>query len=339
MEAAQSLDEVDAYSASADAERGPVSLVEARSLTFARRRKVLLVATPTIRGLSRIKDEFEVSDQRRFFVPCPSYDTMQWQKLERLRWEEGRREPAEYLCEGCERPIAEHHKTRMLKCGEWRATATAADATTGSAFNRRGWSRCRNHADCGTPKHRQNDGRQCPLRLTSQDRRERRHTAQGGAGRDRHGPLSRLLLQPSLDDLAIGPVRWRRVAAPAVVCRGHAGVRLWNRGKAYRNRSNRGKGTAETARAHRDGGTPQGQRLRAKSQRPMRDRSDAFCVCPGSRVPLGRLGRAAGEPQHAGGCRWRGAGRVRSAGVRTRSPQPTRRALPSALADQCTGGG
>ncbi len=39
-------------------------------------RKVLLVSTPTIRGLSRIEREYEVSDQRRYFVPCPHCGAM-----------------------------------------------------------------------------------------------------------------------------------------------------------------------------------------------------------------------------------------------------------------------
>jgi len=124
------LDEVDAYPASADEEGDPVTLAEARSLTFAHRRKVFLVSTPTIRGLSRIEREFEASDQRRFFVPCPHCDAMQWLKFERLRWEKGRPETAEYLCEGCDAAIAEHHKTAMLEAGEWRATAEPADAGT-----------------------------------------------------------------------------------------------------------------------------------------------------------------------------------------------------------------
>ncbi|MFC7706094.1 phage terminase large subunit family protein [Plastorhodobacter daqingensis] len=124
------LDEVDAYPASADEEGDPVTLAEARSLTFAHRRKVFLVSTPTIRGLSRIEREFEASDQRRYFVPCPHCDAMQWLRFERLRWEKGRPETAEYLCEGCDAAIAEHHKTRMLERGEWRATATATDPAT-----------------------------------------------------------------------------------------------------------------------------------------------------------------------------------------------------------------
>ncbi|PRY23517.1 phage terminase large subunit GpA-like protein [Aliiruegeria haliotis] len=123
------LDEVDAYPASADEEGDPVALAEARTTTFAHRRKVFMVSTPTIRGLSRIEREYEASDQRRYFVPCPHCGHMQWLQFERLRWEKGRPETAAYHCEGCEQPIAEHHKTAMLASGEWRATATSADPT------------------------------------------------------------------------------------------------------------------------------------------------------------------------------------------------------------------
>jgi phage terminase large subunit GpA-like protein len=113
------LDEVDAYPASADEEGDPVTLAEARSLTFAHRRKVLLVSTPTIRGLSRIEREYEASDQRRFHVPCPHCGVMQWLKFDRLRWQKGRPETAEYHCASCDAAIAEHHKTAMLEGGEW----------------------------------------------------------------------------------------------------------------------------------------------------------------------------------------------------------------------------
>jgi phage terminase large subunit GpA-like protein len=80
------LDEVDAYPASADEEGDPVALAEARTRTFAWRRKVLLGSTPTIQGLSRIEHEYQASDQRRFFVPCPHCGAMQWLRFERLRW-------------------------------------------------------------------------------------------------------------------------------------------------------------------------------------------------------------------------------------------------------------
>ncbi|SDX80491.1 phage terminase large subunit family protein [Roseicitreum antarcticum] len=121
------LDEVDAYPASADEEGDPVTLAEARTTTFSHRRKVFMVSTPTIRGISRIEREYEASDQRRYFVPCPHCGAMQWLQFERLRWDKGRPDTASYHCEGCEKPIAEHHKTQMLAAGEWRATATSVD--------------------------------------------------------------------------------------------------------------------------------------------------------------------------------------------------------------------
>ena len=124
------LDEVDAYPASADEEGDPISLAEARSLTFAHRRKVFLVSTPTVKGVSRIEREFEASDQRRYFVPCPHCGEAQWLKFERLRWDKGRPGTAAYHCEVCEQPIAEHHKTSMLEAGAWRVTAQSTDPAT-----------------------------------------------------------------------------------------------------------------------------------------------------------------------------------------------------------------
>ena len=124
------LDEVDAYPASADEEGDPVTLAEARSLTFAHRRKVLLISTPTVKGFSRIEREYEASDQRRHYVPCPHCREAQWLQFERLRWEKGKPDTAAYHCASCETPVAEHHKTAMLAAGEWRATAEADDPAT-----------------------------------------------------------------------------------------------------------------------------------------------------------------------------------------------------------------
>jgi phage terminase large subunit GpA-like protein len=121
------LDEVDAYEGDVEGEGDPIALAEARTRTFGHRAKIFLVSTPTIKGLSRIEREYEASDQRRYFVPCPHCRHMQWLKFERLQWEKGNPETAEYVCEACERGIAEHHKTAMLAAGEWRATADAAN--------------------------------------------------------------------------------------------------------------------------------------------------------------------------------------------------------------------
>ena len=121
------LDEVDAYPLDVDGEGDAIHLAEARTRTFARR-KILLVSTPTISGASIIEREYEASDQRRYFVPCPHCGHRQWLRFERLRWERGQPETAAYLCEECEAPIAEHHKSRMLELGEWMALGSGTSA-------------------------------------------------------------------------------------------------------------------------------------------------------------------------------------------------------------------
>jgi phage terminase large subunit GpA-like protein len=124
------LDEVDAYPGDVDGEGDPIALAEARTATFGHRKKLFLVSTPTIKGLSRIEREYEASDQRRFFVPCPHCGKMQWLQFERLRWEKRKPETAHYLCEACDGQIFESAKTEMLAQGEWRATADGSDPRT-----------------------------------------------------------------------------------------------------------------------------------------------------------------------------------------------------------------
>ena len=119
------MDEVDAYPGDVEGEGDPIALAGARSRTFGVRKKALLVSTPTIAGQSRIEREYEASDQRRFYVPCPHCDEKQWLKFPNLRWDKGQPETVAYHCEECGAAIKERHKTAMLAAGEWRATATA----------------------------------------------------------------------------------------------------------------------------------------------------------------------------------------------------------------------
>jgi phage terminase large subunit GpA-like protein len=56
-------------------------------------------------------------------------------RFEQLRWERGEDgnfpDTAAYVCESCEVPIPEHHKTWMLEHGEWRSTVEGEDASNG----------------------------------------------------------------------------------------------------------------------------------------------------------------------------------------------------------------
>lgn len=121
------LDEVDAYPGDVDDEGDPVSLVANRTTTFGRSAKLFLVSTPTVHGRSRIEKEYDLSDQRRYFVPCPHCGGMQWLKFERLRWERGAPETVAYVCEHCDEAIEERHKATMLPEGEWIATTQPQD--------------------------------------------------------------------------------------------------------------------------------------------------------------------------------------------------------------------
>lgn len=124
------LDEVDAFPLDVDGEGDPVSLAEKRATTFARR-KILLTSTPTIKDFSRIEAEYERSDQRRFYVPCPSCSAMQWLKWSQLKWEKDEPGTAAYECEGCHERFGELHKPALLRQGEWRATAPSDGRTAG----------------------------------------------------------------------------------------------------------------------------------------------------------------------------------------------------------------
>ena len=135
------LDEVDGYPGDVDGEGSPIRLAEQRTNSFGHRAKLFLASTPTIRGLSRIEREWELSDQRRYHVPCPHCGGLQWLKFERLKWQWGAPETVHYLCEHCDEPIEERHKSWFLAeengaC--WMATApedirerAARDGTVG----------------------------------------------------------------------------------------------------------------------------------------------------------------------------------------------------------------
>ncbi|WP_341810999.1 phage terminase large subunit family protein [Wolbachia endosymbiont (group B) of Chesias legatella] len=115
------LDEIDAYPGDSGGEGDPVLLSIARTNTFARR-KIFLVSTPTIHGISRIEKEFEATDKRYFFVPCPHCNYYQVLKWSQIKWENNDSRTAHYVCTECSGKIENHQKTEMLERGEWRPT-------------------------------------------------------------------------------------------------------------------------------------------------------------------------------------------------------------------------
>ena len=121
------LDEVDAYPGDVADEGDPITLAEARTRTFSYRAKTFLVSTPLMKGTSVISREYERSDQRRYFVPCPFCGHEQVLVFDRFRYDQEDPSEVNYECEHCNRLIAEHHKTDMLARGRWKATAEGDD--------------------------------------------------------------------------------------------------------------------------------------------------------------------------------------------------------------------
>lgn len=137
-------DEVDEYPGDVDGQGDPIALAEKRTTgPLYARRKVFLVSTPTIKGLSRIEREFLATDRRRYFVPCPHCGHLDWIRWENIRWDEGAPATAALLCAACGVLIEERYKTQMLAAGEWRPTAEARGDTVGfhlsSLYSPLGW--------------------------------------------------------------------------------------------------------------------------------------------------------------------------------------------------------
>lgn len=119
------LDEVDGYPEDCGGEGSPIKLAEARTRTFKRNRKIFITSTPTIKNHSVIETNFELTDQRYYFVACPHCGFSQRLVFENLKWEKGLPETVKYFCVDCGAGIDEGHKNKMLAAGEWKATATS----------------------------------------------------------------------------------------------------------------------------------------------------------------------------------------------------------------------
>lgn len=131
------LDERDAYKRTKEGD--PAHLAEKRTITFKERRKVVKVSSPRDRlepppgsppdakRYSPIEWEYEQSDKRKYFVPCPhcgEFQVLEWRN-ERgeycIRWDGDDVENAYYVCQASGCVIEHEEKAGMLARGEWRA--------------------------------------------------------------------------------------------------------------------------------------------------------------------------------------------------------------------------
>ena len=117
------LDDVDGFPLDVEGEGSPLDLARNRTDAFANR-KIYINSTPTIHKRSNIEKEFENSDQREYFVPCPeckNEDTIRWENIVFDKGDLGVVGKVKLKCTECGALIVEGNKTRMLADGKWVA--------------------------------------------------------------------------------------------------------------------------------------------------------------------------------------------------------------------------
>jgi phage terminase large subunit GpA-like protein len=118
------VDELDEFARELRSGDDPVDMLEGRVSAYPTTHKRLYISTPQIRGVSRIEQRYELSDQRRCHVPCPHCGA--WQPLEwsGLVWTVDPHDPhqvidAQYACRDCGALIDESCKPAMLAQHQW----------------------------------------------------------------------------------------------------------------------------------------------------------------------------------------------------------------------------
>lgn len=102
----------------------PENQADSRSQAHEFDAKILKVSTPLIKGISRISNAYNRSNQQLFHVPCPSCGHMhalEWENFKQSLHEGMNTAEAHFTCpaNGC--VIEHHHKADMVSKGRWVA--------------------------------------------------------------------------------------------------------------------------------------------------------------------------------------------------------------------------
>lgn len=124
------VEEPDDCNVSLKGQGDAIKLLEERGKTIPNL-KMLIGGTPTIHGDSSIDDEFELSDQNQWWVPCPDcgeHQTLEWEQVRWLKsetphptWGKHQPDTAHYVCAHCGSLWDDEKKNAAVMQGEPRA--------------------------------------------------------------------------------------------------------------------------------------------------------------------------------------------------------------------------
>lgn len=119
------FDETDKYPKFSGEEADPIELARERTRVYWNR-KIIKCSTPTVQT-GYIHREYESSDQRSYYVPCPHCHGSQTLEFGQIKIPKGERDPdlikikrlAWYECVYCKKKITDVMKPKMLQAGIW----------------------------------------------------------------------------------------------------------------------------------------------------------------------------------------------------------------------------
>jgi phage terminase large subunit GpA-like protein len=113
------LDEVDRYKTELPGEGNTIALAIKRTLAYRRRRRILILSSPTLVG-APIHAWFTRGDQRRYYVPCPACEHMHALQWANVRWDGDDPTTARLVCPACRHEFGDAERVAILGRGEWR---------------------------------------------------------------------------------------------------------------------------------------------------------------------------------------------------------------------------
>ena len=128
-------DELSRWPIDIKSEGDPVALAETRLSAYSSAgAKILYTSSPTITGECRINKFFLESDQRHFYIPCPSCQEHVLLTWPQMRWNDDLTD-IYHICPSCTAPIYEKDKESFLAQGKWVAHAQGDGFNVGFTLN------------------------------------------------------------------------------------------------------------------------------------------------------------------------------------------------------------